>query len=136
MTIGITVTFMFHSFFNCLARSRVLIFLFVFFQFNSVVSGDSKVYNLASLLLLLGRLAEIRGSVFISKSQKGLSVSFSSTDSVLCIYHLSVWSKLNFLHSSQGITLPIQPCIVLYSFCASLPAFAYYMIGRFVSITT
>ena len=38
----------------------------------------------------------------------------------LCIYHLFAWSKLNFLHISQWITLPTQSCLVLYSFCADL----------------
>ena len=38
----------------------------------------------------------------------------------LCIYHLLAWSNLNFLHISQLITLPIQSCLVLYSYCANL----------------
>ena len=40
--IGITVTFMFNSFFNSQARSRYLSLL-AFFQFSSVVSRDVKV---------------------------------------------------------------------------------------------
>ena len=68
-TIGIIVTFMFHSFFNSLARSRYLSLFSDFFQFYSVVSRDSKVDNLADflffffLLLIIirsGLLAEIR----------------------------------------------------------------------------
>ena len=43
ITIGIIVTYMFHSFFNSLARSRYLSFFFTFFQFYSVVSRDIKV---------------------------------------------------------------------------------------------
>ena len=39
--IGITITFMFHSFFDFQATTRYLS-LFVFFQFYSVVSRDSK----------------------------------------------------------------------------------------------
>ena len=38
----------------------------------------------------------------------------------LCMYHLFVWSYLNFLHISKWITLPTQSCLVLYSFCANL----------------
>ena len=45
---------------------------------------------------------------------------FSRTDAELCIYHLFVWSNLNFLHISQWIPLPTQSCLVLYSFCANL----------------
>ena len=48
VTTGTIVTFMFHSFFNSLARSRVLILLFTFLQIYSVVRRDSKVKNLAN----------------------------------------------------------------------------------------
>ena len=47
-------------------------------------------------------------------------MSFSRTDTGLCIYQLFVWSNLNFLQISQWITLPTQSCLVLYSFCAHL----------------
>ena len=42
------------------------------------------------------------------------------TGARLCIYHLLVWSNLNFLHISQWITLPTQWCFALYSSCANL----------------
>ena len=45
---------------------------------------------------------------------------FPGTGAGLCIYHLFVWSNLNFLHISQWITFPTQSCLVLYSFCANL----------------
>ena len=41
-TIGIIVTFMFHSFFQFPSKVEVLSLLFTFFQFYSVVSWDSK----------------------------------------------------------------------------------------------
>ena len=55
ITIGTIVTFMFHSFFNSLARSRYLSFFshFFFFQFYSVVRRDSKVNNFANSLLFV-----------------------------------------------------------------------------------
>ena len=65
-------------------------------------------------------LAEIRWSVCMSKSHRSLWVSFSWTVAGLGIYHLFVWSNMNFLHISQRITLPTQSCLVLYSFCANL----------------
>ena len=85
---------------------EVLILLFIFFQFYSVVSQASKVNNFANsffffLLLIIirsGLLAEIRWSVCTSKSHWSLCVSFSRTAAGLCIYHLFVWSNLNFLH--------------------------------------
>ena len=61
ITIGTIVTFMFHSFFNSLARSRYLpFFFFTFFQFYSVISWNSKVDNFTNFFfcffcwLLLG----------------------------------------------------------------------------------
>ena len=125
ITIGKIVTFMFHSFFNSLATIEELILLFTFFQFYSVVTWDSKDYNFANSLFLLliiirsGLLAEIKRSVCMSKSHRSLCVSFSRIGAGLCIYHLLVWSNLNFLKISQWITLPTQLCLVLYSFCAN-----------------
>ena len=91
ITIGITVTFILHRFFffQFPNEVQVLIFLFAFFQFYSVINWDSEVYNSASLFFLLiikrsGRLAEIRWSVCISKSQRSLCVSFSRRESGLC----------------------------------------------------
>ena len=130
VTIGIIVTCMFHSFFQFPSKVEVLILLFTFFQFYSVVSRDSKVHNFACslffffffLLIIIksGLLAGIRWFVCMLKSHRSLCVSFSRTGAGLCIYHLFVWSNLNFLHISQWITLPTQPCLVLYSFCANL----------------
>ena len=59
ITIGIIVTFMFHSFFQFPSKFEVLILLFIFFQIYSVVSRDRKFNNFAISLfcccwLLLG----------------------------------------------------------------------------------
>ena len=125
ITIGIIFTFMFHSFFQFSSKVEVLIRLFNFFQFYSVVSRDSKVDNFAGFFLLLviirsGLLDEIMWSDCMSKSYRSLCVSFSRTGAGLCIYHLLTWSNLNLLHISQWITLPTQLCLALYSFCANL----------------
>ena len=80
ITIGIIVTFIFHSFFNSLARSRyVLIPLFTFFQFYSVVEVDSfaDFFNFLLIIIRSGLQAEISLSVCISKSHRSLCVSFS-----------------------------------------------------------
>ena len=63
-----------------------------------------------------GRQAEIWWFVCMLKSHRSLCVSFSRTDSGLCIYYFFVWSNLNFLYNSQWITLPNQSCLFLYSF--------------------
>ena len=125
ITISIIVTFMFHVFFQFPCKVEVLILLFTFLQFYSVVSRDSKVLNFASSLFLLiikrsGLLAEIRWSVCMLKSHRSLCESLSRTDSGLYIYYLFVWSNLNFLHNSQWITLSDQSCLVLYAFFANL----------------
>ena len=124
-TIGITVTHMFHSlfdFFSSLTKPKYLFIFFTFFDFHLVVH-----YMVSSLIFFSffffvnyksGLLAGIRWSVFISKSQRVLSVSFSRTDSSLCMYHLVVESDFNFLHNSQWILPPL--CLVLYFLYTSL----------------
>ena len=100
ITTGITVNFMFHKFFSSFARSKYL----SLFQFYPMVSRTAKSsFGRISFFFTTtrsGRLAEIRWSVRISKTQTILCVSFSRTDSGLSIYHLFVWSKLNSLHYS------------------------------------
>ena len=93
------------------------------FSLWSVGIVKSTILQVLFLLLIIiksGRLAGIWWSVYMSKSRMSLCVSFSRTDVGLCIYHLFVWSNLNFSHNSRWITLPTQSCQVLYSFCANL----------------
>ena len=99
ITIGIIVTCMFHSFFQFSSKVKVLILLFTFFQFYSVVSRDSIVDNFANSLLFFffllitircSLLAEIRWSVCMSKSHRSLRVLLSRTGAGLCIYHLLI----------------------------------------------
>ena len=66
------------------------------------------------LIIRSGGLANIRWSVCISKSHR------SRTDTGLCIYYLFILSNLNFWHNSKWITFPIQSCLVLSFFPASL----------------
>ena len=96
--------------------------------------------NLDNLLFLLiiiksGRLAEIRRPVCMSKSKGSFCFSFSKRDACLCLYHSFVWSNWNFLHNSQWITLPIQSCLILFTFCANLQH-SFIMFDRYVSLTT
>ena len=107
ITFGIIVTFMFHSFFNSLARSR----------YSKV---DNFVTSFFFLLIIIrsGLRADIRWSVCISMSHRSLCVFISRTGVGLCINYLFVW--LNLTHISQWITLPTQSCLALYSFCANL----------------
>ena len=118
ITIGIIVTFMFHSFFNYLARSRYLSlfshsFSFILWSAGTVKSTILQVLFLLLIIIMSGLLVEIRWSVCMSKSHRSLCVSFSRTDACLYVYHLFVWSNLNFLHISQWITFPTQLCIII-----------------------
>ena len=139
ITIGIIVTFMFHSFFYSLARSRYLSLFSHSFSFILWSAGTAKSTILQvfffSLLIIIrsGLLAEIRWYVYMSKSHRSLCVSFSRIGAGLCIYHLLAWSNLSFLHISQWITLPTHSCLVLL--LCRFAAFAYYVIGGFISVT-
>ena len=112
ITIGIIVTYMFHSFFNSLARSRYLSFFSHSFSFILWTAGTAKstILQIFFFLLLIiirsGLRADIWWSVCMSKSHQSLCMSFSRTGAGLCIYHLLARSNLNFLHISQWITLP------------------------------
>ena len=70
-------------FFQFSSKVKLLISLFTFFQFYSMVRRDSKVDNFTDFLFFFlliiirsGLLAEIRWSVFISKSHWSLCVIF------------------------------------------------------------
>ena len=92
ITISIIVTFIFHSFFNSLAKSRYLSFSFILWSAGTTKSTIFQILIFFFLLIIIrsGLLAEIRWSVCTSKSQRSLSVSFSMTGAGLCIYHLFV----------------------------------------------
>ena len=111
-------------FFNSLARSRTYYSFHILpVLFCGQLGQQSRPFCKSFFFLLIiirsGRLAEIRWSVCMSKSHMSLCVSFSRTGAGFCIYHLFVWSNLNFLHNSQWIILPTQSCLVLHSFCAN-----------------
>ena len=133
ITIGIIVTFMFHSVFCTLARSSYLSLFSFSFDFTLWSAGTAKTtirqvpflffsfsfFFFFFFLLTVtrsGRLAEIRCSVYVSKSKRTLYISFSRPDSGLCIYHLFVLSNSDFLHNSQWITLPTQSYYYYYHY--------------------
>ena len=82
ITIVITVTFMFHSFLVLLQGLGS----YPSFNFLSVLLCSAGSL-LLSIITRSGRLAGIRWSICITKSQKILYISLSRTDSGLCIYH-------------------------------------------------
>ena len=126
ITIDIIVTFMFHIFSIPKKWSRYLFLFSHSFSFTLWSHGVTKSTILKILAFLLikirsGHLAEIRWSVCISESHWSLCVAFFMTDSGLYIYHLFVWSDLNFLHNSLWIILPTKSCLLfVYWFVYSL----------------
>ena len=126
ITIGITVTFMFHSlfvffFFQFLNKVQVLIFFFslAFFLFYSVVSRNSEVLNSVSSLILssffffffwlsLGLIVwPWLSDLFVSQNPRGVCAPHSPRNILVCVY-LFLRSNFKFLHSSQWINFPIQ----------------------------
>ena len=92
----ITVTFMFHSFFNYLARSRYLSFFSDSFWCILWSARTTKSTILQILFFFVDYykvwvLAGIRWSVCMLKSHRGVCVWFFRTGAGLCIYHLFVW---------------------------------------------
>ena len=84
ITIGTINTFMFHRFFNSLARSRYLSFFSHSFRFILWSTGTAKstIFQILFFLLIIirsGLLAGIRWSVCMLKSHRSLCVSFSRT---------------------------------------------------------
>ena len=87
-----------------------------------MVYRDSKIHNYANSLFcwwLIG-LVVWPISSDLSKFQQSFCLSFSWTDVGFCIYQLFVWSYLIFWHNSQWITIPLQSCLVIYSFWANM----------------
>ena len=99
ITIGLTVTFMFHNFFNSLARSKYLSFFSLSFSFL-VVSRDCKVHNSESSLffsffffffflcwLLLGLVVWPRlGNQFVFQNLRGVCASHFLKQILGCVY--------------------------------------------------
>ena len=123
VTIGITVTFMFRSFFISLARSRYLFLFSLSFRFTqperqSLLFGRFIFFFLT--ITRSGRLVEIRWSVCSSKSKWILYILFSRAGSGLRKYHLVGLLNLNFLLKDHLIHPDVFDCIrILWdrSFC-------------------
>ena len=114
--ICIIVTFMFHSFYPFRSKVGVLILLFTFFRFYSLIKVDNFECSLFLLLITIrsGFLAEIRWSVCISKSHRSLCVSFSRTAADVVHIRFVRMVKFKFLDISQLITCP-PSCVQSYT---------------------
>ena len=99
ITIGITVTFMFHSFFQFSSKVLVLISHFALFQFYSGISRNGKVHNSAgSLFYWLSQ--DLAIDPFVSQNPRELFEEFFTpvlADGFLLDFEVSS----SFQHSSQ-----------------------------------
>ena len=95
ITIGTIVTFMFHSFFNSLAKSRYLSFFSRSFSFILWSAGTVKS-TILQILFFFCWLLKRSSLVFWTRlgdpcvCHRSLCVSFSRIGAGLCIYHLLV----------------------------------------------
>ena len=103
ITISITVSFMFHSFFSSLARSCYLSLFPLSFSFYPVMSHYSAGSVLFSFFFFFCRLSPSLiiwtrfGNQFLSPNPREFCASHF-------LGQILGWSNLNFLHNSQCIT--------------------------------
>ena len=139
ITFGIIVTFMFHSCFQFPSKLKVLILLFTFFQFYSVVSRDSKVDNFTNSPFCWFIIITIHSlELFTSALADGFHCSLSDSKSpqvsrtllsILAVLNNAVvWmvstrpptSKSSSPFSNPSVTVPNAPIttgiIVTYTF--------------------
>ena len=115
ITIGIIVTFMFHTFFNSLARSRYLSFFSLSFSFIQPGQQSPQFCKFFFFLIIIrsGLLAEIRWSVciitFIIYSFRVFYISVS------WLFFTGVWVTASPL-KSPGLISGFWPFLAMLSF--------------------
>ena len=129
--IGITITFMFHSFL-VFSQNLGIYLSFRFLLFLLCWDGKFTIKQFLFINLFIfvitkfARLAEIRWSVWISKSQKNLYVLFTRTNYWFYTFHFFVWSNFSlsiylFLENNSFTLiypiLDINHQISLYKIC-------------------
>ena len=110
ITIDITVNLMFLSFFRSLTKYKYTLFSLSLIL-TLWLGGISKIHYMASshfllVIIIFDLLTGIGWSICTSKSNRFLCISFSRTDSGLCIYHLIECLNFNFLYNFKYITFP------------------------------
>ena len=106
ITIGITVNFVFHSFLTSLARYRYLSLFSLSFNFTLRTAENTKstIRSVSFFFFFDSHKVWSSGWDLVIH----LCISFSRTDSGLCIYHFYLWSNLNLCTTPCGF-LPL-PC--------------------------
>ena len=141
ITTGIIATFMFHSFFNSLARSRYLSLFSHSVSFILWSAGDSKVDNFADSLFFVdyykiwssGRDQVIR--LYIKVPQEFVCIILQDR---FWVVHISFVGMVKFKFLAHfpvdQLAHPVMSSLVLL--LCQFAAFAYYVIDGFISVTT
>ena len=124
ITIGISITFIFHSFISSLARSTVIISSFIFSNFYSMVFRNCKIhystgsffsfsffilfYFILFFWLSLGRFTwPCLRDLLVSKNPREFCAPYSPWWILFF-----PWSNFNFFHNVQWINFPTKSCLV------------------------
>ena len=98
ITIGINVTFMFHSFFQFPSKVKVFVLLFIFFQFYSIVSGIAKSTNFQVLFfcwLLIGLVVWPRlDDSFVGQNAIEVYVCHSPGETLDCAHTICSYGQI------------------------------------------
>ena len=108
ITIGITVTVMFHRLFSSLARSRyssLFSVSFIFTLWSTRMANPLLRRFCFFFLVTITRSCRLAG-ICVLKSQRSLCVLFSKTDSVLRIYHLFIKCHKTISNQTNQMYLP------------------------------
>ena len=105
VTTGIII-FIFHSFFNCLARSRYLSFFLIYFNFTLLSAKTAKSpiqqVHFFSCWLSLGLIIWLKlGGLFVSQNPRKPCVSYSPERILGCAYTICLYSQ-----TSTSCTIP------------------------------
>ena len=141
ITIGIIVTFLFHSLFTSLAKVEVLILLFTFLSFIlcSVGTAKSTILQVLFFLSIIIRSGLLAGDkvirLYVKIPQEFVRVVLLDSCWVVHVPFLRM-VKFKFLAQFpvDHFTHPVVSSLILLQ--RLFAAFAYYVIDCFVSITT
>ena len=115
ITIDITFTSMFHSFFNSQARSRFLSFFSL--SFNFILWSAGTVHNSASsLFLLLTITSRDLGDPFVSKNPRGVCSSHSPGQILGFAYSICSYSQISIscTFPSESVPHPVVFSLLLF----------------------
>ena len=102
------------QFFQIPSKVQVVSLLFTFnCTLWSTGTANSIILQVLFLCWLLqGLVVWPRLNDPLVSQKRSFYISFSRTNTRFSIYYLFVWSNLNFLENSQGLTVPTQSCLV------------------------